>query len=78
VQVVYYSIVLLGVINNNLAFPFHNLNESILIKDILSANVDYPKVLSSSLVDLFKKLFVVNPKNRYTIEQIKTHPWFVT
>jgi serine/threonine protein kinase len=42
------------------------------------ADVTYPNNLSSSLVDLFSKIFVTNPKKRYKISEIKKHPWFAT
>lgn len=28
------------------------------------------------MIDLFKKIFETNPKNRITVSQIKAHPWF--
>lgn len=79
-QVVYYSIALQGVslyLIYNIAFPFHNDDENELINDILTANVTFPKYLSKSLIDLMEEIFVVSPKKRYTIEQIKQHPWFM-
>lgn len=42
----------------------------------MTANLTYPKYLSKPLVDLLKKIFEVNPKNRITINQIKQHSWF--
>ncbi len=36
----------------------------------------FPDYLSHALKDLFKKIFNKNPNNRYTIQQIKNHPWF--
>jgi 5'-AMP-activated protein kinase catalytic alpha subunit len=40
-----------------------------------SESVYYPSFLSNDLKDLLKKIFVKNPKNRFTIEQIISHPW---
>jgi serine/threonine protein kinase len=57
--------------------PFHNSDQKILFENIINANVDYPKYLSKSLIDLLSKIFVPQPRYRYTIDQIKEHPWFV-
>jgi non-specific serine/threonine protein kinase len=62
--------------SNYLAFPFHSKDDHTLLKDIININVEYPKYLSKSLVDLLKNIFVLNPKQRFTIEQIKQHLWF--
>jgi serine/threonine protein kinase len=56
--------------------PFHNADQNILLKNILNGHAEYPKYLSKSLIDLLSKIFVPQPRNRYTIEQIKEHPWF--
>jgi serine/threonine protein kinase len=56
--------------------PFHNNDQNIQIKNILSGSANYPKYISNSLIDLISKIFNPNPRNRYTIEQIKEHPWF--
>jgi len=40
-----------------------------------SETIEFPIHLSNGIKDLFKKIFNVNPKNRFTIEQIKKHPW---
>jgi serine/threonine protein kinase len=59
-------------------FPFYGKNSSELLNNIITANVSYPSHLSGSLVNLFTKIFVTNPKKRYTIAEIKKHPWFAT
>jgi hypothetical protein len=46
------------------------------LDNILTANVSYPKYLSKNLVDLFKKIFVVDAKKRITCEKIKQQSWF--
>ena len=56
--------------------PFYHSNKAIAINNILNANIEYPSYFSSSLVDLLKHIFVTQPKLRYTIENIKNHPWF--
>ena len=46
-----------------------------LYESMKSESVYYPSFLSNDLKDLLKKIFVKNPKNRFTIEQIISHPW---
>lgn len=57
-------------------FPFFEKTIKELYISIKSENIEYPAYLSRTLVDLFRRIFVVNPKNRYIISQIKSHPWF--
>ena len=56
--------------------PFYNRNKTVRINNILNANINYPKYFSKELVDLLKKIFVTQPKNRFTIKDIKKHSWF--
>ena len=56
-------------------FPFFDNTIKELYASMKSESVNYPSYLSNDLKDLFKKIFVKNPKNRYTIEQIISHPW---
>lgn len=68
-----------GVILYNMltgSFPFYASDSSQLLNSILTGNITYPKYLSKNLVDLLKCIFVVDPKKRYNIEQIKNHAWF--
>jgi serine/threonine protein kinase len=57
-------------------FPFFAKEKQILLNCILEGNVNYPEYLSSELVDLLQNIFVVDPKYRFTIEQIISHSWF--
>jgi serine/threonine protein kinase len=57
-------------------FPFFSKEPGNLINVILEGNVRYPEYLSTEIVDLLKKIFVVNPKYRFNVEQIIEHPWF--
>jgi len=56
--------------------PFHNIDKALKLKNIQTGTVDFPKYLSKSLVDLLKNIFKPKPRDRYTIKQIKKHPWF--
>jgi serine/threonine protein kinase len=58
------------------ANPFHDENPTIMYNNILTANVEYPRYLSKSIVELFSGIFNIHPRNRMTIEKIKDHPWF--
>lgn len=58
--------------------PFYHQNLSILNRLITSTDPFYPSEerISSNLVDLIKKMLNKNPKDRITIERIKSHPFF--
>ncbi len=56
--------------------PFYDENISTLLTNILTANLSYPKQLSKNIMDLMQNIFIVNPKTRYTIQQIQVHTWF--
>lgn len=60
--------------------PFEDPDTSNLYKKILSANDNIdkiiPKFLSTNCKNLLKKVLNTNPRNRYTLEDIKLHPWF--
>ncbi len=56
--------------------PFEDPNTSKLYKKILSGEYKTPRYLSASGKDLISNILNTNPGERYTIEQIKSHPWF--
>lgn len=43
---------------------------------ILKMDITYPSFLSQSIIDLLKKLMTASPAHRFTIRNIKEHPWF--
>eukprot|EP01025_Chloroclados_australasicus_P045338 TRINITY_DN4959_c0_g1_i1.p1 TRINITY_DN4959_c0_g1~~TRINITY_DN4959_c0_g1_i1.p1 ORF type:complete len:397 (-),score=39.02 TRINITY_DN4959_c0_g1_i1:296-1438(-) len=51
-----------------------------MIRRILKADYFIPSYIKCSLEvqDLLKHLLVVNPKDRYTIQDVKKHQWFLT
>ena len=57
-------------------FPFFAKEKQVLLNCILEGHVMYPEYLSPELVDLLEHIFVVDPKYRFTIEQIISHTWF--
>jgi serine/threonine protein kinase len=56
--------------------PFEDSNTTNLYKKILAANYKLPKFLSIEAIDLIKGILNTDPKKRFTIEDIRRHPWF--
>ena len=56
--------------------PFEDKNNQNLYKKIIKGEFNTPKYLSSDAVDFLHKILNVEPRNRFTIELIKTHQWF--
>lgn len=60
--------------------PFEDPDTATLYKKILAANDNIdtiiPKFLSPHCKNLLKKILNTNPRQRYTIDDIKSHPWF--
>lgn len=56
--------------------PFEDPKTSNLYKKILSADYQIPKFVSSECADLLTKILNTNPDTRYSIEDIRAHPWF--
>lgn len=56
--------------------PFDEDSKSVLYKKILACDYTIPKFVSASAQDLLKRILVRNINQRYTINQIKAHPWF--
>ena len=47
-----------------------------LYKKIMKGEYSIPSFVSSQATDLIKRVLHTDPERRYTIEQIKAHPWF--
>ena len=56
--------------------PFEDPNTSNLYKKILNADFQTPNYVSDDAKDLFHCILNTDPEKRYTIEQIRKHPWF--
>lgn len=56
--------------------PFEDPNTSSLYKKILSADFQTPEWVSDDAKDLFHCILNTDPEKRYTIDQIRQHPWF--
>ena len=58
------------------SLPFEDDNNDKLYKKILKGKLEIPKFLSELASDFLHCILNVNPDERYTIEEIKMHPWF--
>ncbi len=55
--------------------PFEDPKTSNLYKKIMAADYQMPKLLTSECKDLVTKILNTNPETRYTIEDIRSHPF---
>ena len=60
--------------------PFEDPETSTLYKKILAANDNIDKIIptfiSTNCKNILLKILNTNPRQRYTLKDIKTHPWF--
>jgi len=56
--------------------PFEDPSTANLYKKILSGEFHTPKFLSPEAKDLLKCLLNTDPTRRYTIKEIRNHPWY--
>lgn len=56
--------------------PFYHQDKAVSINNIINGNVEYPDYFSKYLIDFLTHIFNPQPKNRYTIIDIKNHLWF--
>lgn len=58
------------------AFPFTEATMKCDLYAALAAgNFQYPKHFSAELIDLLSKMFIIDPTQRITLEQMASHPW---
>ena len=57
--------------------PFEDPDNDMLFKKILKCKIQYPEYLSDMTTDLMKKILVVDPNKRITIQEIKQHPFYL-
>lgn len=55
--------------------PFEDNDTSQLYRKIVLGDYVLPESVSSLFKDLLTKILIVNPNNRYSIEEIYAHPW---
>ncbi len=56
--------------------PFEDPNTTNLYAKILKGTYVTPKFLSASIKDLIRRILNTDPSRRFTLDDIKTHPWF--
>lgn len=56
--------------------PFEDANTPILYKKILSGDYKPPKWISPEVKDLIRCILEVDPRKRYTMSDIRKHPWY--
>ncbi|CAK71371.1 unnamed protein product (macronuclear) [Paramecium tetraurelia] len=56
--------------------PFDDLNTQNLYQKITNAEFTFPKHISMDAKDLLRRILVVDPQKRYSIQQIKRHKWW--
>jgi len=55
--------------------PYEDANIGVLYEKIMTADYTTPNFVSPQSVDLLRCIFETNPSFRYTIDQIRRHPW---
>ena len=68
------GIVLYGMISGFL--PFCDNNDEINKKNVLQGKIDIPDFFPILVKDLLKHMLDINPMTRYTLQEIRDHPWF--
>lgn len=56
--------------------PFEDPNTAALYKKILAADYKAPKFISADVRDLISKILETDPRKRYTMQDIRQHPWY--
>ena len=57
--------------------PFEDPNTSNLYKKILNGEFKMPKFLSKEAQNLLLGILNIDPEKRYTITDIRKHPWYL-
>ena len=57
--------------------PFEDLNTELLFQRIIECKIKFPNFIHDSAKDLIKKILVVDPEKRISINDIKSHPFFL-
>ncbi|KAI9797573.1 MAG: Protein kinase [Candelina submexicana] len=57
--------------------PFDDEYIPSLFKKIAQGNFSVPNFLSSGAVDLIRRMLMVDPVRRISVQEIRQHPWFV-
>jgi 5'-AMP-activated protein kinase catalytic alpha subunit len=57
--------------------PFEDPNTDKLYQKILKCDYSFPTYISPQGKDLISKILNTDPKKRFTLQQIRSHPWYV-
>ena len=68
------GIVLFGMASGFL--PFCDQDDEVNKKHVLEGKIDIPEFFSPMLKDLLRHMLDINPITRYTLQDIREHPWF--
>ena len=68
------GIVLFGMTSGYL--PFCDPDDEVNKKHVLEGKIELPDFFSPMLKDLLKHMLDINPITRYTLQDIREHPWF--
>jgi len=68
------GIVLYGMLSGYL--PFGDANDEINRKNIIMGKIKYPSYFSEKSKDLLMHMLDLDPMTRYTLQEIRNHPWF--
>jgi len=56
--------------------PFEDQNTAALYKKILEADYTAPRFISESVKDLINGLLTADPTQRFTVADVRAHPWY--
>ena len=68
------GIVLYGMLSGFL--PFADKDDETNKKQVIKGEINYPDFFSDEVKDLLKHMLDIDPMTRYTLQEIKDHPWF--
>jgi serine/threonine protein kinase len=68
------GVILYVMLSGNMPFPAKTVAE--LIAMIQKPIIEFPSYMSGGAIDLIHHMLVVDPKRRFTIDQIRGHIWF--
>lgn len=57
--------------------PFDSTDTNILFRRILTGTFEFPTYFSPEIRDLISKLLTVKPSQRYSLADVRRHPWFL-
>ena len=58
--------------------PFDGDSEDVLYRKVVQCEYKFPHYCNNNVKDLIRKIFVANPAERITMEEIKRHPVYLT